>query len=124
MPLAVRAFLRERPGVSVELVEADRDEAVAAVAAHELDLALVYEFPAVPLVLPSNVEVRPLLVDPLYIALPPGHRQAGRARVRLADLAGERWIQGCTGGPPSTSCPRRAGRRGSSRSSPSGPMTR
>ncbi|GAA4984916.1 DNA-binding transcriptional LysR family regulator [Nonomuraea thailandensis] len=94
MPLAVRAFLRERPGVSVELVEADRDEAVAAVAAHELDLALVYEFPAVPLVLPSNVEVRPLLVDPLYIALPPGHRQAGRARVRLADLAGERWIQG------------------------------
>ncbi|MEV4165842.1 LysR family transcriptional regulator [Nonomuraea dietziae] len=94
MPMAVRAFLRERPAVSVELVEADRDEAVAAVAAHELDLALVYEFPVVPLVVPANVEVRPLLVDPLHIALPPGHRLSGRTRIRLADLAGERWIQG------------------------------
>ncbi|MFI6819316.1 LysR family transcriptional regulator [Nonomuraea sp. NPDC050328] len=94
MPMAVRAFLRERPAVSVELIEVERDEAVAAVAAHELDLALVYEFPVVPLTAPANVEVRPLLVDPLHIALPPDHRLAGRPRIRLADLAEERWIQG------------------------------
>ena len=36
----------------------------------------------------------PLLQDPLHIGLPPGHALAGQARVRLADLAGERWIQG------------------------------
>ncbi|MEV0382146.1 LysR family transcriptional regulator [Nonomuraea sp. NPDC050643] len=94
MPLAVRAFLRERPAVEVELVEADRDEAMAAVAAHELDLALVYEFPAAPLRVPATVEARHLLADPLHIALPPDHRLAGRERIRLADLAGERWIQG------------------------------
>ncbi|SEG65071.1 DNA-binding transcriptional regulator, LysR family [Nonomuraea solani] len=94
MPPAVRAFQRARPGVEVELTEADRDEAMAAVAAHELDLALVYEFPVVPLEVPPTVEVRPLLADPLHIALPPDHRLAGRERIRLAELAGERWIQG------------------------------
>jgi DNA-binding transcriptional LysR family regulator len=32
--------------------------------------------------------------DPLLVAMPRGHRLAGAREVRLADLAGERWIQG------------------------------
>ncbi|WP_214318358.1 LysR family transcriptional regulator [Nonomuraea sediminis] len=94
MPQAVRAFVRAHPRVEVELVEADRDEAIAAVQAHELDLALVYEFPVVPMDVPDGVEVVPLMTDPLHIALPPGHRLASRSRIRLRDLAEERWIQG------------------------------
>lgn len=94
MPQAVRAFQREQPAVEVELTEIDRDEALAAMAAYKLDLALVYEFPVVPLDPPPGIELVPLLVDALHVALPPGHRLAGRRRLRLTDLADEPWIQG------------------------------
>lgn len=94
MPLAVRAFQQCHPAVEVDLVEADRDEAMAALLAHELDLALVYEFPVVPLEVPASIEVAPLLVDPLHVALPPDHRLAHRERLRLTDLADDPWIQG------------------------------
>lgn len=94
MPRAVAAFERDHPAVELALIEIDTDEALAQVVAHELDLALVYEFPVVPLAVPDGVELTPLLRDPLHVALPPGHRLAGRRRVRLADLAQDRWIQG------------------------------
>ncbi|MFD0536878.1 LysR family transcriptional regulator [Actinomadura luteofluorescens] len=64
MPRAVSAFQQRVPEVEVDLTEIDRDEAMAAVAVYELDLALVYEFPVVPLQVPANVELSPLLVDP------------------------------------------------------------
>ncbi|MEV5752749.1 LysR substrate-binding domain-containing protein [Actinoallomurus sp. NPDC052308] len=94
MPRAVRAFQRQYPQVELELVEIDTDEATAAVAAHELDLALVYEFPVVSLRIPPSVELSPLLVDPLHVALPADHRLAYREHLRLTDLAEDRWIQG------------------------------
>jgi molybdate transport repressor ModE-like protein len=94
MPRSVRAFHQRHPQVEVELTEIDRDEAMAATAAHELDLALVYEFPVVPLDVPAGVELTPLLVDPLHVALPADHRLAHRKRLRLTDLAQDRWIQG------------------------------
>ena len=34
-----------------------------------------------------------LLADPMYLALPRAHRLAGRARMRLADLSEEAWVQ-------------------------------
>ncbi|TDD24730.1 LysR family transcriptional regulator [Nonomuraea diastatica] len=94
MPQAVRAFQRDRPGVALELTEVDRDEALAAMATHRLDLALVYEFPVVPLEPSPGIDLLPLLVDPLHVALPPRHRLAHRGRLRLTDLADESWIQG------------------------------
>jgi DNA-binding transcriptional LysR family regulator len=94
MPRAVSAFVQAHPQVEVELVEIDTDEAMRAVVAHELDLALVYEFPVVPLDRPAGVELSPLLVDALHIALPSDHRLAHRRRLRLTDLAEDRWIQG------------------------------
>ncbi|MBD2891745.1 HTH-type transcriptional regulator GltC [Actinomadura sp. RB99] len=94
MPRAVSAFQQRLPDVEVDLTEIDRDEAMAAVAMYELDLALVYEFPVVPLEVPANVELSPLLVDPLHVALPLDHPLADRERLRLTDLAEDRWIQG------------------------------
>lgn len=94
MPRAVSAFQRRHPAVELDLVEIDRDEAMAALVLHELDLGLVYEFPVVPLDVPEGVELTPLLIDPLHVALPPDHWLAGRERLRLVDLAEERWIQG------------------------------
>ncbi|MFI9559542.1 LysR family transcriptional regulator [Nonomuraea endophytica] len=94
MPQAVSAFMRRHPLVEVELIEADRDEAMAALTAHELDLALVYDFAAVPLAVPDGIQVEVLMSEPLYIMLPPGHRLAALDQIELTDLAGERWIQG------------------------------
>jgi molybdate transport repressor ModE-like protein len=94
MPRAVAAFQKSHPGVALELAELDRDEGLAAVRQHDLDLALIYEFPLVPVVIADDVETIPLLVDPLHIMLAADHPLAARDRLALAELAGERWIQG------------------------------
>jgi DNA-binding transcriptional LysR family regulator len=94
MPRAVAAFRPRHPHVELLLSERDRDEGLAGVAERDLDLALVYEFSLVPVVVPDGVEVRPLLKDAVYIMLPEGHRLASRRRLRLADLGDETWIQG------------------------------
>ena len=44
-------------------------------------------------------EVVPLLREPLDVALPPGHRLAGRSTVGLDELAGESWISVAQGWP-------------------------
>jgi DNA-binding transcriptional LysR family regulator len=94
MPRAAAAFRDHHPEVSVELLELDTDESLQMVGNRELDLAVVYEFPVVPLHVPTGVELIPLLRDPLHVALPAEHELAARRRLGLADLAGETWIQG------------------------------
>ena len=94
MPKAVAAFAPRRPQVELLLSELDRDDGLAGVADRELDLALVYEFSLVPVVVPEGVAVRELLPDPVYIMMPVSHRLARRRRLRLAELADEAWIQG------------------------------
>jgi DNA-binding transcriptional LysR family regulator len=93
MPRAVAAFQATHPQVSLELAELDRDESLAAVRDHELDIALVYEFPGIPMIT-GDIETVPLLIDPLHIILASDHRLAARNRLSLKDLAGQRWIQG------------------------------
>jgi DNA-binding transcriptional LysR family regulator len=98
MPRALAAFRAAHPGVELILSERDRDEGLAGVAERELDLALVYEFSLVPVVVAPTVRLRPLLTDAVYIMLPTDHRLARRRRLRLGDLAGESWIQGVRSG--------------------------
>ncbi len=98
MPRAVAAFRPLHPNVELVLSERDRDDGLAGVAERELDLALVYEFSLVPVVVPATVEVRQLLVDAVYIMLPEHHRLARRRRLRMGDLAEEPWIQGVRSG--------------------------
>ncbi|MFD4969203.1 LysR substrate-binding domain-containing protein [Streptomyces sp. NPDC058424] len=92
----VRALRGTHPAVTVRVREAEAGEAYELLAAGEVDLALSLAAQA-----PSAVDPRftlvPLLADPLDLALPPGHRLASAARVRLAELAEEAWIFG--GGP-------------------------
>jgi DNA-binding transcriptional LysR family regulator len=93
-PQAVKAFRDRHPDVEVTLVEVDPEEAVPQLRAHELDLALVYEFPVVESLPLDGISYISLLEDRLYVALPESHRLAKRRRLRLAELAGEAWIQG------------------------------
>jgi len=102
VPLAVAALRARHPAVTLGLLEADLDEAFALLAARELDLAVVYEFPVVGPALrgpssvqaPDDVELVWLLDDPLHVAMAPSHPLAGRRRLRLADLAEHDWVQG------------------------------
>jgi len=98
MPRALAAFRGSHPGVELILSERDRDEGLAGVAERELDLALVYEFSLVPVVVAPTVRLRPLFTDAVYIMLPKDHRLARRRRLRMGDLADEAWIQGVRSG--------------------------
>lgn len=93
MPRAMAGFGQRHPGIRLDLLQGDPDECLTKLRTLELELALVYQFDLEP-PLDPDLEQVPLLEDPLHIGLPPGHPLAGQAHVRLADLAGERWIQG------------------------------
>ncbi|HVW18198.1 MAG TPA: LysR family transcriptional regulator [Solirubrobacteraceae bacterium] len=93
MPPAI-ARLRERhPGIEVTLEPGEGDAATAAVRAGDVDVALDVSWPG-RRAADDGVQRTFLLDDPMYVVLPAGHPLAGRARVRLADLAGEQWITG------------------------------
>jgi DNA-binding transcriptional LysR family regulator len=111
MPRAIAGFQRRHPGIRLDLRQGDPDECLPKLRTLELELALVYQFELEP-PLDTGLEQVPLLDDPLHIGLPPGHPLAGQARVRLADLAGERWIQGVRQGRTLEVLPRAAGLAG------------
>ena len=56
------------------------------------DLVLAHRMDHTPHWPADRVVVTPLAHEPLDIALPAGHRLAGRETLRPADLAGERWV--------------------------------
>jgi DNA-binding transcriptional LysR family regulator len=92
-PRAIALFRSLHPVIELVLEEADPDDCVRRLRDGGLDLALVYEFPGDE-PLSADLRLEPLLEDRLRIALPPGHRLAGRRRIALAELAGDSWIQG------------------------------
>lgn len=96
MPPAI-ARLRERhPGLEVTLEPGEGGEALAAVRAGDIDIALDIAPPRGRRA-DDGLERTFLLEDPMYVVLPDGHPQARRARLRLADLADESWITGAPG---------------------------
>jgi len=105
MPRAIAEFQRRHPEVELDLFEGDPDECVPRLRARELELALIYQFELEPPVA-ADLERVHLLDDPLNVGLPADHRLARRRRVRLTDLAGERWIQGVRSGATAEVLPR------------------
>jgi DNA-binding transcriptional LysR family regulator len=92
MPVAVACFRAGAPTVDLRLTEADPPVSVPALTTGEHDLALVYDYPALGLPAEPGVELEPLCVDHMALALPPGHPMAGAGSVPLGMLSGERWI--------------------------------
>src|SRR6266536_136099 len=69
VPRAIKAFRDRHPDVEVRLVELAPEESVQQLRVHEIDLALIYQFPVEDLPL-DGLEYVPVLDDRLNIALP------------------------------------------------------
>ncbi|WP_214322783.1 LysR family transcriptional regulator [Nonomuraea sediminis] len=93
VPGAMAAFGRAHPSVVLSLVESTTDPLLARLRTGEIDLAVVSAYPGRPLEA-GPFALHHLLDDPLLVALPAGHRLAGRTSLRLAELEGESWIEG------------------------------
>jgi DNA-binding transcriptional LysR family regulator len=84
-PLA--AFKRAHPDVEVELHQLPADGMARALRAQEVDLCVASQ--PIPVEGLTGVE---LLDEPVWVATPLGHPLAGRASVRVEDLAGEPFV--------------------------------
>jgi DNA-binding transcriptional LysR family regulator len=71
--------------------------------AAELEVALVFEFRGMPQPeferMFEGIELRHLIDDPMYLAMPRDHAAARKSRVRLQDVRDDTWIQNDTTGP-------------------------
>jgi len=80
-------FLSEHPGVSLRLCQSPAPVMAAQLHAGEVDLCLASQ----PLDEPGLRE-RKVLSEEVLLGVPPGHRLAGRARVKVAALDGEPFV--------------------------------
>jgi len=95
VPAASRRFRRPHGDVTLTVVDDALQRLLPRLEAEELDLALLYEHPALPEIAALDLDRTPLLDDTYRVALPPRHRLGRRRRpLALADLAEEPWIGG------------------------------
>jgi DNA-binding transcriptional LysR family regulator len=96
---AIEALVRDAPRLRCEVVEAEPEQALPALALGDLDLVLGDEWQHQPLRLPDGVDRHDLMRDEVHVVLPAGHPAARRHRdaVPLAELAGEAWTTGHAG---------------------------
>src|SRR5215218_6176457 len=96
---AMEALARDAPRLRCELIEAEPEQALPALALGDIDLVLGDEWRHQPWRLPSSLQRHELLRDPVHLILPAGHPTARRHQgaVPLAELAGEAWTTGHAG---------------------------
>lgn len=87
VPSVLSAFLHDHPGARFELRQHGEAGLVVELVDGTADLTITSGDPGHP-----QLRWERLLVEPLRLAVPPGHRLARRRRVRLADVAGETFI--------------------------------
>jgi DNA-binding transcriptional LysR family regulator len=93
---AMQALAREAPDLRCELVEAEPEQSLPALALGDVDLVLADEWQHQPHARPAAVDRQDLCRDPVHLVLPEDHPAAQRHRraVPLAELAGEAWTTG------------------------------
>lgn len=100
VPAALGGLAAEAPGLDVWLTELEPPEALAAVLAGDIDVAVIFQYPGT-----DSPDRHPDLVfhllgdDPVFAVLPSQHPHqlpgGSRGPLNLASLASERWIAGC-----------------------------
>lgn len=93
---AMAALARDEPRLRCELVEAEPEQSIPALALGDLDFVLADEWQNQPRRLPAGVDRHDLMRDTVRVVLPARHPVARRHRdaVPLSELAGEHWTTG------------------------------
>jgi DNA-binding transcriptional LysR family regulator len=98
LPLAIASLGRAHPRLRLMLRDLETAESLAALVADEVDLAVVDEYDEATRISEAGIELLDLLVEPLFVALPPGHAKdapgsaARGGPVPLTSLRDEPWI--------------------------------
>jgi DNA-binding transcriptional LysR family regulator len=87
VPLLLREFREEHPGVRFELVQRSHDVLLELLRAGTIDLCLTSPLPDEP-----GLVSRAMHEQPLRLVVPPEHRFASRRRLRLAEVAQEQFV--------------------------------
>ena len=91
VPRALSRFRDEHPGVELDLMMVETDEALDDLRAGRLDLAVIAE-DAAGSSQHDDLDLLHLLDDPYRIVLPRTHRLAARRVIDLEDLAEDHWV--------------------------------
>jgi DNA-binding transcriptional LysR family regulator len=93
---AIEALARDAPRLRCELVEAEPEQAIPALALGDVDVVLADEWQHQPRALAPSLERHELLSDPVNVVLPEHHPVLERhsGAVPLAELAEEPWATG------------------------------
>ncbi len=92
LPRAISAFAARYPDVELGLITAEPDEATDLLRAGELDLAVIYGFDSDGAGIDEALDAVPLIEDRYELLVAGDHPLAEKRRVRMVDLAGERWV--------------------------------
>jgi DNA-binding transcriptional LysR family regulator len=96
---AMQALTDTAPGLRCELIEAEPERSLPALALGDIDLVLADEWDGRPHARPAGVERVDLRREPMRAILPEHHPAADGRAVSLADLAAEHWTTGHPGTP-------------------------
>jgi LysR family transcriptional activator of glutamate synthase operon len=89
LSLALGAFHEQHPGVELTVREESSEELAELLRVDELDLAFLSVTERIE---SRGIGFHPLVSEELVAIVPRGHRLGGRRRVRMTELAGERFI--------------------------------
>jgi DNA-binding transcriptional LysR family regulator len=95
LPQAIARYRERYPGVELSMIPAEPPEDILKLRQGEVDLALLIDAPWADSA-QDGIERTVLLDDPMYICLPAGHPHAAKVRLKLDDLADEKWLMGTT----------------------------
>jgi DNA-binding transcriptional LysR family regulator len=85
------------PGLELHLLDAEPDESLDRLAAGDIDVAIVYEYPHLPAPDLAGLSATHLADDPIRVCLPAGHPQADGGEVKLRALRDEAFAAGRVG---------------------------
>lgn len=94
LTMAVRGFTSNYPKVRLTATDAEPEDSLPRLRAGEIDVAVVFDYPAIPAPEDRDLERSLLLTESMYVALPAGHSLADKPTVRIADLSDEQWLSG------------------------------
>jgi DNA-binding transcriptional LysR family regulator len=92
VPAALATLAGRHPALALELHDLEPEDAPAALLDDRIDAAVTHEHELLPVREPPGIRRVEILREPHVLVVSRDHSSAGRARMRLSDLADERWI--------------------------------